>query len=216
MSDHRAMMLSPVTDYEWPVTYLYRIQAPWGESQHELTMNVPTLVGDLEATSRFGLSLWSIAVARATSMVVRMNMVEVYAWRGGGVQFVAPPMPIFGGAIGLPSPRERTPAVHLHTGKGDALGVRRFPVIGAPSAWTHDGLVTNDGLQELETTFQVLVMGAHSPYIGGPLEWLLAYRNVDTGRYTPPIDLGFRRVEYVRVLHHTLRAPVPSASFGGE
>lgn len=164
----------------------------------------------MAATVRYGRLLWGIAVAGATSLLCRVGAIETTTHATGATELSAITPGIFGRAPHTPAARAETPCLALHTGWRDKFALRRFPVIGAPSAWVSEGLVNYTGLRMLEMMAHAMKMGMAVDTGSPSVVWVLFYKNVDVGPGRPPIGLAYRRVEFVHVLQHTTRAPDPA------
>jgi hypothetical protein len=206
---HRDMIdLAALT---WPVTYVWEVRAPWGDTQQTLTVEVPALEGKLAATERLGAHLWSVCTAPAVSGFVSLTGMGYVAWKQGGIASVAPVVPHYGDQPALPSSRENTPQLVLLTGHADKAGRRRFFLPGAPRMWSANGLLTRGGFEALIPHARGMMLGLATPSLGSGIEWLLVY----PGEVEPNVDnltgTCFRRVTHVRVCHHTDKAPAPSS-----
>lgn len=194
----------------WPVTYQYFLDTPFGETQQTLTVNVPQLEGMTEATKRLGPLLWSVLTAPAVVGDVRQYLCWVTTWKAYGVPWPVGGIEGRGNQIALSSSRENTPQIVMLTGHHDPDGKRRLFMPGAPRHWSENGLLTTTGWEQLLAHANGLMLGLATPDLLSGLEWLIAYPNVLEASLGNLPGVAFRRVQHLRVCHHTDKAPEPS------
>ena len=197
--------------YEWPITWRFQMLCPWGATQQELTVDAPAMKESLETSSALGGELWGGASATAMSTQVELVNVDTVCWRfiGGAL-----PRPIFGrrGFLhGQPTARSDSACLLLMSGHDDRRSVRRFFVPCIPERWVDDGLLVSGARSALEAMCQAMIMGLCGQLVGGPMVWLIDYRNALDPSSANPDGVGFRTVEHVGVGYHTEPAPVPSS-----
>lgn len=200
----------PVTALNWPVTYTYHLQTPFGGSQQRLTVDLPLNQFNFDSTVRYGALLWQLAVARATSVSTVLTATTVTAWRTGEGALVPPEFFTTGTHPSLSGSRSETAGLVIHTGGHDRLSLRRFPIVGTPRQWVTDGMLTSTARRTLEQTAQAWKMGMAWELPPFYVRWLQVYTDYDAGPELGVMSLGFRIVQAVRVLHYTMRAPEPA------
>lgn len=194
-------------ELEWPVSFGYIVQAPWGTTRQMLTVNVPTLTDNLAATRRLGWLLWGIITAPAVVGDVRLTHVSVTFWKSLGVAVPMPVTEIPGNRIGTAARRADTPQMVMLTGHGDDDGKRRWFLPGAPSHWTRGGLLTVDGYEALLPHATGCMLGLATPGLGSGIEWLIAYPGILQETPGNLTGTAFRKVTHLRVVHHLDKAP---------
>lgn len=202
--------VTPLEDYAWPVTYRYRMRAPWGDTQTEMSLDVPALQGDLNSSLKLGGELWRRAIAPAITRHVELLGTDVVMWR---YQPSALPMSESfskGLLVGTPAPRADSACLVLLTGHFDKMGFRRLFLPGIREAWVAGGLLTRTARGALQDLSYSLVMGLCTGIVGAPYTWLIAYRDLLPATSSNPSGVSFRPVQGLRVCHHTEKAPEPS------
>lgn len=199
-------------DYAWPVSYRFHIDGPWGRSQYDLTVDVPALAGLPVETGKFGRLLWLSTVAHATSILVNCWKYEAWAWKSAAGFCPPDSPPGVGFRLGAAAGRLDAGCVMMHTGHLDHYALRRLAIGGIPAAWVNEGLLTRAGMGALESLAQTWLIGLRGVDTGGPAQWLLAYPHVVQPGLGNFFGVGLRRVDFLRVTHHTTRAPEPAGS----
>lgn len=179
-------------------------------TQQELTVDVPELTDNLEATVALGRLLWQRGVAPATTRQSVLWYWETVVWKGLPVPVAQPDGFSTGLLEGTAAAREDSPVVVMHTGHADGRGRRRFFLAGAPASWVPDGLMTMNALNAAEAWGRLMMVGLSRHITGSPLLWLLRYPQLLPVTVDNPSGVAFRRVEYLRCCWHTERAPDPS------
>jgi len=203
----RDLDMEPASAFAWPITCRWTMLLPWGLTSQTLTVNVPSLAGDIEASRIFGRYLWSLTMAPAISRLVELLTAEVVCWSATPLSS----LDLGNGAVGQKfsgvSRRDDTPQVVLLTGSLDAFGRRRLFLPGAPPDWSEGGLLTKDGWEGTLSHARALWMGLQPIAPNVVSEWLVAYPRAVLPSPENPSGLGLRRIRGVRVCHHTDRAP---------
>lgn len=194
----------------WPITYTYFIATPWGETQQTLTVNVPQLEGQTEATKRLGQLLWGSFAATAAVGDVSMYLTWVTTWKAYGVPQPVAGVELRGNLIDLAAPQDETPQLVLLTGHDDDAGRRRLFLPGAPRSWVSGGFLTTAGWEALLPHAAGCLLGLAEPGLNSGLEWMIAYPNVLEASLTNLPGVAFRKVKHIRVCWHTDKAPGPS------
>lgn len=197
----------PLEDFEWPVTYRYHMRAPWGDTQSELTVDVPALKDDIESSTKLGGELWRRAIAAAITRETELVVTDAVIWR-----FIPSPLPlaeVFSKGLlgGTPATRNRSACLVLHSGHIDRRARQRFALPGIPAEWVTGGLLNRTARGGLERLARAMLMGMCGHLTGGPMVWLLPYPRLLDVSATNPSGVAFRRVEYVRCCWHTRPAP---------
>lgn len=191
----------------WPITYDFTVSCPGYWSGSRLSINVPRFSADLEAAGKFGVALWGLSVAIATSDQCWLTGLQVTQWKVSSVPLPHLFAPIRGGAPGAAGARAAAGCLMAHSGRPGRLAARRLVVPGLPAAWSDAGLVTPVGLRALEAVAKVLVMGCGGEVPGCPSELLVTY----LGEVEPHLGnlqgVCFRHCELLVPVLHTTRAP---------
>lgn len=197
-------------DVAWPVTWRWHTRGPWGDTTQEVTVNVPGLEGDIAGSMRLGGLLWERSVAAATTSEMQLREWDTVCWRFADAGLPSLDPPKIGRLAGTPAARKDTPVIVLHTDHLDTLAMRRFFVPGVPDRWIEDELVTRGAFHALEALGHVMTMGLQGHLTGGPMIWMIAYPQLIEPSIANHGGVAFRRVEYLRICHHTRPAPLPS------
>lgn len=205
--DAASLLMLPLEQFAWPVTYGYIVATPWGTTRQSLTVNVPQLEGMPDATRLLGRLLWGTVTAPAVIGDVKLTHVSVTFWKSLGVAIPMPIQELRGNLIGRASPREHTPQMVMLTGHADDDGKRRFFFPGAPRGWVKDGLLQKEGWEHLLPHAAGCMLGLQEPALSSGLEWLIAYPGVLESTLENFTGVAFRRVTHLRVCHHTDKAP---------
>lgn len=193
--------------YTWPVTWHYEMLAPWGLSSLDLTADIPLLANMPEAAKRFGVSLWSTAIAPAISKDVELAVVWTANWKVDTVPEPVPIMGVRGLFPGAPTERDHAGQIVALTGHYDALGRRRLLLPGIPARWVRGGLLQPEAMERLQETARGMYMGLRPLFPNSRCRWLIAYVDAIDPELDNPYGVCFRDVTSVRVCHHTDRAP---------
>lgn len=199
-------------DLAWPVTYQFWVDAPFGETQQTITVNVPQLEGNTEATKRLGSLLWSVLTAPAVVGDVRHYLTWSTAWNAGGLPTPFAGIEGRGNLVGFSASRANTPQIVQLTGHGDSYSKRRLFMGGAPDHWVHDGMLTRAGWEALLPHANGIMLGLATPDLVSGMELLIAYPNVLEASPTNLLGVAFRKVKHLRVCQHTDEAPGPSGA----
>lgn len=209
-TDPHVLNMIGLAELAWPVTYTLFMDTPAGETQQVVTVNVPQLEGNLEATRRLGPLLWSVLTAPAVVGDVRQYVSFANPWRVLTVPAPYAGIEGRGNLIGISSSRENTPQLVMMTGHNDSYGFRRLFLAGAPRGWSSGGLLTREGWEALLPHAAGCMLGLATPDLVSGLEWLIAYPNVLQPATSSLPGVAFRRVSHLRVCQHTDTAPGPS------
>jgi hypothetical protein len=209
-TDASHLAMQGLEEFAWPVTYSYFIQAPWGQTQQRLTVNVPQLEGLTEPTKRLGPLLWATVTAPAVVGDVSMYLCFVTTWKAYGVPQPVGGLELRGNLIAPSSTRDNTPQLVMLTGHDDKPGRRRLFMPGAPRDWTADGMLTREGFETLLPHAAGCMLGLAEPGLNSGLEWLVAYPNVLEASLSNLPGVAFRKVRHLRVCQHLDKAPEPS------
>lgn len=199
--------LLDLEELAWPVTIRFDVEAPYGRSRQELTVDAPGLDGALTQTWKLGEELWRRAVAAATSSEAELIGYDTVAWR---LAAAAVPTGVFaapGLLGGSTSSRSQQGCLVLHTDHMDRRSRRRFHLPAIPRSWHSDGLLDPGGLRALDAAAKMFFMGFNGSLFGGPFRWLIAYPDALPATSTNGRGVGFREVRYVRSCWHTAKAP---------
>lgn len=199
-------MIDPAT-LHWPVTYRWTLSTPFGLTQQELTVDVRELQGDNNATRALGKELWARAIAMAMHRSVVLRNWETVIWSEGNIPSNDPDFMTAGMLHGTPTDRNNSGCLVLMTGHDDPNGMRQLCQPCLPSTWVNQGVLSRGGREAMETWAQFLFMGLAGHLTASPMVWLIAYPRALTGVTGVLSEVGFRRVEYVRVCRLTTRAP---------
>lgn len=201
--------------YQWPITYRWIVQTPTGTVAQTLTMDVPELEPDINKTILWAGLFWGTAVATATSDQCACTEVELYDLLGGGFIRHTFDVPIPGARPEDPCSSSSCPTIQIHSGRMDRFALRTFHFVGSPRSWSSGGLLTDVGMRTIENTAQAYKIAMERPLGLGPIQWLNAYRNIGQPGTSGHLVVGVREVEYVRVCHHTGKAPIGLPGTGG-
>lgn len=209
--DAEQLQVQELHDFEWPITFRWHMQTPFGRTQQDFTVDAPGLRDDIEGSMALGHVLWQRSIAPAMVTDVELTHHDTVMWR-----FVAAGLPQLNTAnrgmlAGTAAPRDDSACIVMHTGHMDHRAVRRLIIPGIPSAWASDGLIGVGARHALESLGQGLIMGLARHLTGSPMLWLLAYPQLLEPQSDNPSGVGFRKVEYLRIAWHTDKAPLPSS-----
>lgn len=199
--------LIPIDMLAWPVTYRYYVSTPWGYSQHDITLNAPTLMADPLAADKHGRLLWEALVAPATSWQCALWGFDVVHWRGAGVPHLVPVTGVTGRHGGAPASRDDSLQLVLMPGNGVGRQRRRWFLPGTPASWVSGGLLTREGWEGGLTLARAMVMGLMMIYPDPTSQWLMYYEGVAPFDLGNPRGVAFQYAMGVRCCHHTDRAP---------
>lgn len=202
----RAQLID-LPDLVWPITYKWDVLAPWGNTQQELTVNVPTLANDEASSRRLGSLLWSMVCTPVLHRDVQLVTTWCMCWRGSSVATFELPLNMRGSRSGTVAPRNDSAVLLLHTSHLDRRSRRRLFLPGIPRAWSADGVLSDGALGDLESHTQGVFMGMASHLTGSPIGWYIGYTGALESTPANLYGIGFRRVEYVRVCQYTDKAP---------
>lgn len=205
-----AQQLLDLEAVAWPITIRWEVQAPFGRTRQEVTIDAPALEGQLEASWKLGEELWKRAVAPATSSHAELIGYDSVVWRLAPAAIPTQVMFAPGLLSGAPAGRRDQGCLVMHTGHTDRLARRRFHLPAIPSSWHSDGLLDASGLRALDGAAKLLWMGFNGALHGGPFRWLIAYPELLPATATNVNGVGFRQVQYVRSCWFTAAAPEPS------
>lgn len=191
----------------WAVTTTYHMSAPWGLTQVSLTVDAPELYGKVPESVQLGLELWNRSIATAMCRSVYLEFQDTICWHQIPIGMPIPRLQVRGQLFGASTGRDDSACIVMHTGHADSYARRRMILPGIPKSWVVDGLLTENGMGKLEDLGHMMMMGMAAHITGGPMAWLIAYPDAldpEPGNFT---GVGFRSVEYLRICHHTERAP---------
>jgi|SRR5215207_519092 len=201
----------PLEELEWPVSYRYVYQLPWGQTSTTLTVDAPGLQGSIEQSKTLGGILWELGIATAITLGAVLVRYDMLCWR-----FLAAPLPILDGVRrgllgGAPAGRGDAAMAVLMTGHPDSMGYYRMPLGGIPASWVVDGQLTLGGRDAIEVWGGMMLMGITGHLTGAPLSWLVPYRGALAPSVANPGGHAFRRVMGVAGMLHTRIAPEVSS-----
>lgn len=191
----------------WPLTYRFIVSTPYGMSRTNLSINVPRFEGELEAAGKFGVALWGLTVAMATSDECWLTGLEVIQWKLAPIAVPVFISPVRGLAPLSCGARAHSGCIMAHSGVSDGLAARRVVIPGLPTEWSASGFVTSVGLRALEGVAKVLVMGCGGEIGGCPSELIVAYDGLLEPAPGNLSGVAFRHCEYLVPVQHTTRAP---------
>jgi len=203
--------VAPVSAYAWLISYRYWITAPWGETRQELTLNVPSLLSNPDASIALGVHLWKRGIAPAITRHVRMWAYETVLWHQLPFPNMTPVDDAYGLLDGAAAPRADTPYVGFHSDHSDDMGMRRFFLPGAPASWISGRQLTRGGRDALEGWGIMLGAACSSYLIGAPMQLQLLFNELLVPSAGNITGAAFRPVKWVRGFEHTARAPEPSS-----
>lgn len=207
MTAEEFFQVEPLAAYQWPVTWRFTITGPWGETRQELTVDVPSLTDNIEASQKLGEELWRRSIATAMCRQMALSIVETMCWRGSLAPLPAPAILATGLLDGTPTGRSDAAVVVQHSGHMDDLARRRFFLPGIPETWVHGRKLILGARDALQWWGEALGIGIARHRFGGDMQWLLAYPEL----LPPTIDnvrgVAFRKVVRLRGMEYTERAP---------
>lgn len=210
MTPEAKLEMLSLGELAWPVSWLFRIYTPWGQTTQQLHADVPQLVGEPEFSRKLGLRLWSASLAVASTSSCSLLTWETVCWKESPVPFAM----VAQGATGLqPGPgtgRQHSAQLVLHTGHLDSYARRKIPLPSIPRAWTVDGAIAPAGWSPLLTVVEGLNIGLGSALATRPYRWLLAYPEAIPAHVGNGNGVAFREVKGVRLCQYLDRAPEPS------
>lgn len=197
----------PLSDFAWPVTYIFHMSVPWGLASVSLTLDVPSLEMNFEATAASVRPVWQGAIAPAISFLTSYVMGDGYCWKVG--HYVdGDDHPVIGEAASLPLGKDRGVAVVMQTGDADKAGRRRLILPTCPRSWADSsGQLTETGADEGLTYARGIFGGLNGSIENAPMQWLLPYANAYRDPVTGLTGPGFRPVTSLRLCSYTV--PVP-------
>lgn len=191
----------------FPITYTFTIVGLWGGYFQKITLNHFILPLSVDAIRDFAWDFWSFAIARAITIDTELVAVSWechnHPWLndtklGGGRR---------GQLLAAPAAREDSAVIAMSTGYNDPFAHRRWYMPGIPRGWVSEGVLTAEGLFELEGWCRV---------------WLCALSYEQPGvhynaYHTYPAAIGeangissgmaLRPITHLTLFHHTARTP---------
>jgi hypothetical protein len=201
-----------LSDFAWPISWRWHIQAPWGVYVHSLTVNAPELVDNLDASRKLGGLLYGGTVATATVGSTVPFLQEMVCWRASELPTVSYLNVQRGYLYGPAAARDQTGVIVMHTGHGDGRARRRWYLGGMPKDWSAGGLLTLEGAENLQTLGRQMINGLVAGSGQLPAEMLIAYP------YSVPVSgligrmVSFRRISHFRVCQYTGKVPALSGN----
>lgn len=201
------MKMLPASAFTWPVTYAWETRAPWGTTRQELSVDIPFLDGNLEASRLFGTYLWSFTIATAISVECELDISWCQPWRTIGVTLPVVGFGQRGMQPGRASSRDDSGQWVLIGDEISRQWRRRVFLPGIPRDAVSGGQLTKRGFEDQLTAARAAFMGLQPIPPDAMCSWLIAYRNIVPESETNFYGIGFRRVKSVHVCQHTDRAP---------
>lgn len=202
-----------LAELTWPVTYSWVMSVPWGHYTMSITVDYPDGVDDPVRTSKSVIPLWKAAIAPAISFLTSYVSGSGHLWKYGVSVDGTGTFPVGENGI-FPMGKEHGVAVVLHSGQADRYARRRLIFPTCPRAWIDDrGQLEDDGAGKMLTHLRGMFGGLHGSIENAPFSWLMAYPETVENPLGGPKQVGFRRVEWVRLCQYTVPCPDTSLAF---
>lgn len=196
----------------WPISFQYVLTSEQGLTQQNITVEAPGLWGQHEASSTLGKLLWRFGLAPASTSSTVLSALQMMCWKDMMVPSFLPGGGAQGTQWGTTAPRSECAVLVSHTGHEDAKGRRRLFLPGTPSRWVKDGMLNRAGCEELQTLARGLILGIGHATGAAAAQWMHYYPAAIDPPGGGPKQVGFRRVNHVRVCLFTERTPDPSVA----
>lgn len=199
-------MLGPDA-FQYPVTGRYVLEAPWGFTSQEITVDAPALASRPDKVADYFRALWTVTIAPAISHDVALVELWTAQWKTLAIPTPIPVTNTYGLRLLPPAAREHSVQLVLMPDSDNPNLRRRLFLPGVPAGYVGPDFIEGFGWPALLSQARGAFMGLQPLPPAVQTAWLVAYPGAVRPAIGNALGVGFRRVRSVRVCWHVDRAP---------